>query len=148
MPVINVDDYVFGYANINYDTTVVLSTDFNAAIPSKLGKAIATDKKSDVISTGKEGLTAWTDIAEVEGPKGIRGFRSTSNQKGSGTEQLSDPKWQAPPNGQLAFKFYCTEPQVLVLAANEHEIGEVAIPASDDWQEMLIKGSCIHNFGL
>ena len=148
MPVINVDDYVFGYANITYDATVVLSTDFNAAIPSKLGKAIATDKKSDVISTGKEGLNAWTDIAAVEGPKGIRGFRSTSNQKGSGTEQLSDPKWQAPPNGQLAFKFYCTEPQVLVLAANEHEIGEVAIPASDDWQEMLIKGSCIHNFGL
>ena len=47
MPVLNVDDYVFGYANINYDTTVVLSTDFNAAIPSKLGSAKATGKPSD-----------------------------------------------------------------------------------------------------
>ena len=28
MPVMNVDDYVFGYANITYDTTVVLSTAF------------------------------------------------------------------------------------------------------------------------
>jgi len=44
MPVQNVDDYVFGFANINYDTTVVVSTDFNAAIPSKLGNAKATDK--------------------------------------------------------------------------------------------------------
>lgn len=47
MPVLNVDDYVFGYANINYDTTVVLSTDVNAAIPARLGKAKATDKPAD-----------------------------------------------------------------------------------------------------
>jgi dienelactone hydrolase len=46
MPVMNVDDYVFGYANITYDNTVVVSTDFNAAIPSKLGAAKATDKDS------------------------------------------------------------------------------------------------------
>lgn len=46
MPVLNVADYVFGYANINYETTVVLSSDFNAAIPAKLGKAKATDKPS------------------------------------------------------------------------------------------------------
>jgi hypothetical protein len=45
-----VDDYVFGYANVFYDTTVVVSTDFNAAIPTKLGKAKATDKPSDAIN--------------------------------------------------------------------------------------------------
>jgi hypothetical protein len=43
MPVLNVDDYVFGYANITYDTTIVRSTEFNAAIPAKLGSAKATD---------------------------------------------------------------------------------------------------------
>jgi len=47
MAVRNVDDYVFGYANVIYDTTVVLSTDFNAAIPAKLGSAKATDKTSE-----------------------------------------------------------------------------------------------------
>ena len=44
MPVLKVDDYVFGYANITYDTTIVRSTDFNAAIPAKHGKAVATDQ--------------------------------------------------------------------------------------------------------
>ena len=34
MPVLNVDDYVFGYANVTYDTTLVLSTAFCAAIPA------------------------------------------------------------------------------------------------------------------
>jgi len=50
MPVLNVDDYVFGFANIRYTNNIVLSTDFNAAIPSKLGHAVATDKASYVLS--------------------------------------------------------------------------------------------------
>ncbi len=37
-------------------TTVVVSTDFKAAIPSKLGCAKATDKASDVINSGDGGM--------------------------------------------------------------------------------------------
>ena len=44
LPVLNVDDYVFSYANIRYDNHIVLSSDFKAAIPSALGRAVATDK--------------------------------------------------------------------------------------------------------
>ena len=136
MPVLNVDDYVFGYANITDDTTIVRSTDFNAAIPAKLGNAKATDKPSDNISSS--GYSAWTNIAELEGPEGIKGFRSTSNQRGSGTEQLHDPKWQAPINARLSFKFYCTEPQTVVLTGGDHHSVELEITASDEWQEMVL----------
>jgi len=66
MPVANVDDYVFGFANINYDTTVVVSTDFNAAIPSKLGNAKATDKTSNVVYSGDGGIGACNNVSEVE----------------------------------------------------------------------------------
>ncbi len=136
MPVLNVDDYVFGYANITYDTTIVRSTDFNAAIPSKLGKAVATDKPSSDLSGS--GYSAWSHIAELEGPKGIQGFRPTNNGRGSGTEQLHDPKWQAPAGSRLSFKFYCTEPQTLIFTAADHNTVELEITASDDWQEMTI----------
>ena len=136
IPVLNVDDYVFGYANITDDTTIVRSTDFNAAIPAKLGNAKATDKPSDNISSS--GYSAWTNIAELEGPEGIKGFRSTSNQRGSGTEQLHDPKWQAPINARLSFKFYCTEPQTVVLTGGDHHSVELEITASDEWQEMVL----------
>ena len=44
LPVFNVDDYLFSYANIRYDNHIVISSDFKAAIPSALGKAVATDK--------------------------------------------------------------------------------------------------------
>lgn len=136
MPVLNVDDYVFGYANITYDTTIVRSTDFNAAIPAKLGKAVATDKASSDLSGS--GYSAWSNIAELEGPKGIQGFRPTNNGRGSGTEQLHDPKWQAPAGSRLSFKFYCTEPQTVIFTAADHNTVELEITASDDWQEMTI----------
>jgi len=136
MPVLNVDDYVFGYANITYDSTIVRSTDFNAAVPAKLGKAVATDKPSSDLSDS--GYNAWSNIAELEGPQGIKGFRSTNNGRGSGTEQLHDPKWQAPANTRLSFKFYCTEPQTVALTAADHNAVELEITASDNWQEMII----------
>jgi dienelactone hydrolase len=136
MPVLNVDDYVFGYANITYDTTIVRSTDFNAAIPAKFGKAVATDKPSSDLSGS--GYSAWSHIAELEGPNGIQGFRPTNNGRGSGTEQLHDPKWQAPAGSRLSFKFYCTEPQTVVFTAADHNSVELEITASDDWQEMII----------
>ena len=145
MPALNVEDYVFGYANITYDTAIVLSTDFNAAIPARLGNARATDKVSEVISSGSDGTSAWSNIAEVEGPKGIKGFRSTSNQKGSGTEQLHDPKWRAPANGQLGLKFYCTEPQTVILTAGNYYTAEIEITASDEWQDMVIAADRLVN---
>jgi hypothetical protein len=37
LPVLNVDDYVFSYGNMRYANNIVISSDFNAAIPSKLG---------------------------------------------------------------------------------------------------------------
>jgi dienelactone hydrolase len=138
MPVLNVEDYVFGYGNITYDTTIVRSTDFNAAIPAKLGNAKATDRVSNVISGGSDGLSAWTNIAQIEGPKGIKGFRSTNNQRGSGTEQLHDPKWHAPPKARLGFKFFCTEPQTVILTGGDYYNVELDITAADVWQEKVI----------
>jgi dienelactone hydrolase len=137
LPVLNVDDYLFSYANVIYDTTVVVSTDFNAAIPSKLGNAKATDRKTDVFSSGRDGMV-WTDTAEVEGVGGIKGFRPTDNGKGTATENLSDPKWQAPTNTQLKVTFYCTEPQTLILTANDFS-GEIEITAADAWQSMVVQ---------
>ena len=138
MPVINVDDYVFGFANIYYESTIVLSTDFNATIPSRLGQAIATGKESSVLYSGDDGLGVWSHVAAVEGKGGVKGFRPIDNNRGCGTEQLSDPKWKAPANGQLAFKFYCTQPQTLIFKAGDHNACRIEITASDDWQETVI----------
>jgi len=144
LPVLNVADYVFAYANVIYDTTVVRSTDFMAVIPAKLGNAKATDTASAVLYSGDGGLGVWSNIAEVEGAGGIKGFRCTNNNAGFGTDRMNDPKWKAPANGALACKFYCTQPQTLICTAGDYS-GEIDITASDNWQEMVIAKGKLYN---
>lgn len=139
LPVLDVGDYLFAYANVVYDSGLVRSTDFLAVVPASLGQAKATDKPSEVISEGGYGL--WTNIAELEGPGGIKAFRPTNNQRGSATEQLHDPKWRAPKKSQLAFKFYCTEPQSLLFKAGNRHSAEIEITASNEWQQIVLPSS-------
>ena len=142
MPVLNVDDYVFGFANIKYDSTIVVSSDFNAAIPSRLGQAVATDKPSNIIS---EGTGMWTEVAPVEGVGGIKGFRALNRHRGTVNEQFSDPKWKAPHNAQLSFKFYCTQPQTLTMIVNNGYQADIEMTASDDWQTMVVPADTLIN---
>jgi hypothetical protein len=142
LPVLNVDDYVFGYANIRYTNNLVISSDFNAAIPAKLGKAVATDKLSDTIS---EGTGAWTEVAPAEGVGGVQGFRVLNNKLGTANDQFGDPQWQAPANAQLTFRFYCTEPQKLMLVAEGRYEMNLDITASDNWQRMTVPAGKLMN---
>jgi acetyl esterase/lipase len=136
LPVLNIDDYVFAFANIRYDNNCVVSSDFEAVIPAKLGNAVATDKKSDVIS---EGTGQWSNVGPVEGVGGIQGFRPLDKHWGTSSKQFSDPKWQAPEGAVLNFQFYCTQPQELMLEANGQFVTDLDITASDDWQSMTIE---------
>ena len=142
MPVLNVRDYVFGFSNIQYDNTVVRSSPFTATIPESLGDAIATDRRALKLNNN----AAWFNSGPVEGKNGISGFRALS-PRGTFNEQFSDPKWQAPEGAQLHFKFYCTQPQVVEIAINNHYLADIRITASDDWQEMALEaGRFIHRF--
>jgi dienelactone hydrolase len=145
MPVLHVNDYVFGYANLIYDTTVVRSTDFNAAIPSKLGSAKATDT-APALYTGDGGLGAWSNVVETEGIGGIKGFRCTDNTLGTATELTTRPEWKAvSPKAQLSFKFYCTQPQTLILTADDFAT-EIEITAAEDrWQDLQISENTLLN---
>jgi dienelactone hydrolase len=136
LPVLNVDDYVFSYANVRYDNNCVVSSDFEAAIPSKLGDAKATDKKSNVIS---EGTGQWSNVGPAEGVGGVKGFRPLDNRRGTSTKQFADPKWQAPKDAALSFQFYCTQPQALQLLVGHHFAVDLEITASNDWQTTVIR---------
>lgn len=134
MPVLDVDDYVFAFANIRYANTVVRSSPFTAAIPAKLGPAVATDEPSTTLDSN----AAWFNAGPVEGKGGVFGFRVLS-ARGTFNEQFSDAKWQAPKGARLRFKFYCTQPQTLEFAVNDYSLATVEMTASDDWQEMTLE---------
>ncbi len=134
LPVMNVDDFVFSYANIRYENDCVVSSDFEAVIPSQLGNAVATDTKADTLPGGAD---RWSHAAPAEGVGGIEGFRPIDNHRGTQSGQFADPKWKAPSGAALRFKFYCTQPQTLVLNAGRCAT-EIEITASDEWQSMTI----------
>lgn len=144
LPVMNVNDYVFSYANIRYQNDCVLSSDFEAVIPSKLGKAVATDKKSDLIS---DGTGQWSHVGPAEGVGGVQGFRPLDNRRGTRNIQFSDPKWKAPQGSKLSFRFYCTQPQKLALSANGRFAKDLEITASNEWQSMTIPAKQLKNNG-
>ena len=147
LPVMNVNDYLFSYANIRYQNDCVLSSDFEAVIPSNLGKVVATDKKSDLIS---DGTGQWSHVGPAEGVGGVQGFRPLDNRRGTRNIQFSDPKWKAPQGSKLSFRFYCTQPQKVVLSANRRFTTELEITASNDWQSMTLPAKQLlsHGAGL
>ena len=147
LPVMNVDDYVFSYANIRYKNNCVLSSDFEAVIPSKLGRAVATDQKSDLLSVG---TGQWSHVGPAEGVGGVQGFRPLDNRRGTKNIQFSDPKWKAPKGSTLSFRFYCTQPQKVVFSVNRRFTTELDVTASNDWQSMTIPAKRLisHGAGL
>ena len=85
-------------------------------------------------------------MVETEGIGGIKGFRCTDNKLGTGTDLTTKPEWKAvSPRAQLAFKFYCTQPQTLILTAGDFAT-EIEITAAEDrWQEMTVHANKLVN---
>ncbi|NME70742.1 NPCBM/NEW2 domain-containing protein [Flammeovirga aprica] len=139
LPVMNVDDYVFAYANVYYEGNIVISGDFEAKVPSELGNAIATDEPSNDL-----GSELWSNTAPVEGAGGIMALRPF-NRRGITNESFSDPRYVAPQGANFNFLFYCTQPQSLLLKVNDRFEYNLEITASNDWQQMEISADQVLN---
>ena len=83
---------------------------------------------------------------ETEGIGGIKGFRCSDNKLGTGTELTIKPEWKATsPGAQLGFKFYCTQPQTLILTAGSFETEIEITAAEDSWRDMLLPANKLIN---
>lgn len=132
LPVKNTDDYVFAFANIRYKGDIVISSDFTAAIPSKLGNAVATRVDA------QDGSDLWTEVGPVEGVGGVKGLRALNNKTGTSCAHFTDPKRKPPFKSAMDFRFYCTQPLTIIMEANDQFAAEIEITASNDWQAMKI----------
>ena len=130
LPVLNVDDYVFSFANIRYPGEIVISSDFTAAIPSKLGKAVATKVFA------ADGSDSWSDVDVVE-VAGAKGLRPNQTQSAACLLYGEAPR-KAPKGAVLVFEFHCTQPQTFILAANGRFTADIEIKGSDAWQTLEI----------
>jgi hypothetical protein len=68
-----------------------------------------------------------------------------NNHRGTSSKQFSDPKWKAAKGADLTFKFYCTQPQKIIIVANGRYEKKIDITASNDWQSLTIPADQIKN---
>ncbi len=142
LPVLNTDDYVFAFSNARYENNIVLSSDFKAVIPSKLGKAVATDKATDVIPWGNN---AWTENEPAKTPAGIEGFRAINKKTGTRNQQMNDPAWRAKPDSALSVRLHCAEPQKLYMSANNQFDMNLELQPSGEPQTIVISAKNLRN---
>jgi dienelactone hydrolase len=142
LPVLNTDDYVFAFSNAHYENNIVVSSDFKAAIPSKLGNAVATDKLTDVIPWANN---AWTDTVPAKTPGGIEGFRTTNKKTGTRNQQMNDPAWRAKPNSALSIRFHSKEAQKFYVSANNQFDMNLELKPSGDPQTIVISAKNLRN---
>ncbi len=142
LPVLNVSDYVFAFCNVRYENNIVLSSDFKAAIPANLGKAVATDKVTDSIPWQNN---EWTETEPAKTPDGIQGFRANNKKTGTRNLQMGDPAWKAKPDSALSIRFLCSEPQKLFLSANDQFDKTLEMQPSNTWQTVVIPAKNLLN---
>jgi dienelactone hydrolase len=130
IPVRNVNDYVFAFANLRYPDGIVISTNFAAAIPAQLGKAVATRVDAP------DGTESWSEVGPAE-VAGVKGFRPLNNRSGTTCIQFGEPQRKAPEGADMVLRFYCTQPQTVTLSADRYKT-DIEITASNDWQTLEI----------
>ena len=140
LPVMDVEKYVFSYANVRYKNQFVRSTRFTAAIPAHLGKAVATD----TTTTRFNNYAAWSNSKLIQGKDGINGFQPL-NIHGAVNEQFSDPKWKAPSGAQLSFRYQSAKPQNLEFIVDSHNRATVTVPGGEGWQVMTLQAPRLTN---
>ena len=118
----------------------MISTEFTAAIPSKLGKAVATRKDAE------DGSESWSAVGPAE-VAGVQALRPLNNQLGTTCNQFGEPQRKAPEGAVLVFRFYCTQPQTIFLSGDKFRT-EIEITASNEWQTLEIPAERLKFHGI
>jgi hypothetical protein len=164
-PVMDIDKYLFAYASVYYKSGICLSSKLEAVIPAKLGATKATDKASQVIYDGSDGVDGWavnspgTDpippvsvhIHPASGPEGRKGF-NVFKYSSPLTYALGDPKWRGIKDAVLQFDIATIEGEDFIVilyekpfAPNSKEYhAEVSVKGDANWQTINLSASQLH----
>jgi dienelactone hydrolase len=159
LPILDPRLPLFAFANVHYTSGVCLSTNLATVVPSDLGQAKATDRRSLLIDDFATGTDGWvtsspaTDpippvpamLASAVGPAGKPGI-TVSRPIAILTHKLGDPKWRGPENAELQFQAHVRARKTLqiVMHENEFAIGwtqyaaEVALEPAEGWTTLTL----------
>lgn len=155
LPVINIHQPLFAFANVHYQNGICLSTRLQTAIPSKLGSAVATDRPTLLIDDFSTGIGDWVTTSTATDPippvptllKAATGLGDLPGVTVSHpitllTHKIGDPKWRGPDGASLELKVFASTAKELHVTIKEREMspGQRAYVATRqlepaaDWQ--------------
>ena len=144
MPIPDTEMYLLAYANVRYTSTIVISSNLEAVVPARIGKAVATDKKSLIMYQGSDGSGCWAmPVISAVGSGGIKGFKPLHNRP-FWTDQPNDPKWAAPAGAKLSFKVLSKDRKALTIKSGRFST-RVNIAGSDTWQTIIVEAQSLKN---
>jgi len=159
-PILDLDRPLVALANVHYELDrpetlsrnrrverFCLSSKLLTAAPQVLRKAgvKATDRPSLIIDDFKRGFHDWYVLAG-RNPHHWQFW----------TRKVTDPKWQGPKGAHLSLEVKSAQQNTLVVIVRENEwrgyrgrrkecVAEVALKASDDWQEVRLAATDFKN---
>ncbi len=140
-PVMNAKEYLFAFANITYQSGVVLSSPLAAVVPATLGAVATIEKPNRVFYDGAEGLGTWTSnslgtdpipanvvtrMAAVTGPEGKPGIQI--ERVAPLNYAPGDPEFRAPRGASLQFDIKSETDQVFVVSLHKNYWSETTKP--------------------
>jgi hypothetical protein len=159
LPILDPRQPLFAFANVLYTSGVSLSTNLTTVVPSELGQARATDRRSLLIDDFATGTDGWvtsspaTDpippipclLASAAGPGGKPGI-TVSRPIALLTHKLGDAKWRGPKNAKLQFQVHARARKTLRVVMHENEFAtgwtqyaaEVALEPAKDWTTLTL----------
>ena len=161
-PVMNVDEYLFIFANVTYKSGIVISSPLQAVIPAELGAVATMGAPSRVFYEGSEGLDGWvcpswgTDPIPVHaqkrlmtavGPEGKPGF--TVDRVNPLTYAPGDPGFRAPKGAALQFDIKTEQGEDFTvklhrnysIAGADTSSADVTLGGDRGWQTVTLTGS-------
>lgn len=115
-PVMNAEEYLFAFANITYQSGIVITSPLQAVMPSGIGAVASIIEPSRLFYDGVEGLAGWTHnstgtdpiparaqkrLMTATGPEGKPCF--TVDRVSPMTYAPGDPEFRAPRGASLQF---------------------------------------------
>jgi len=126
---IDLDLPLVAFANVYYESGVVVTCPLVHCVPRKLGATNASDRRSNDIYRASSGLRDWTTrspgtdpnppiarpLRILRGPDGRPGIAPDNKYRRLMTYKIGDPKWRGPEDAKLRFRVYSKTAQRVVI---------------------------------
>ncbi|HZL87325.1 MAG TPA: prolyl oligopeptidase family serine peptidase, partial [Pirellulaceae bacterium] len=162
LPVMDVQQPLYAFANVVYQSGICLSSMMSTVKPADLGAARATDQPNDLIDDFSGGIGDWvtsspgTDplppvrvlVAAAKGPDGRAGLTVTL-PTALMTHKVGDPKWRGPEKGSLQFEVLTPAAKELHVSMYEREFAPgmrkftktISLQPAAEWQTIRVQAA-------